>query len=88
MKNIKTNFEDFINENKGGYIITGESGINRDILYFVNDEEDITACNKDINKRPDDLDKEKVFVDRKSAEKFKKSLTNWREDVRWYIESK
>ena len=88
MKNIKTNFKDFINENKGGYIITGESGMNRDILYFVNDEEGITACNKDINKRPDDLEKEKVFVDRKSAEKFRKGLTNWREDVRWYIESK
>lgn len=82
------NFDKFINENKGGYIITGESGRNRDILYFVNDEEGITACHKDVDKRPDDLEKEKVFVDRKSAEKFKNGLRNWREDVRWYIESK
>lgn len=88
MKNIKTNFEDFVNENKGGYIIAGESGINRDIIYFVNDEEGITACNKDVNNRPNDLEKEKVFVDRKSAEKFKNTLTNWRGDVHWHIESK
>jgi hypothetical protein len=74
-------------EDKGGYIITGESGMNRDVLYFVNDEDGITACNKDVSKRPDDLDKEKIFVDRKSAEKFKKGLRNWRDDVRWYIES-
>lgn len=69
-----------------GYIITGESDMNRDVLYFVNEEEGITAYSKD--KRPDDLGKEKVFVNKKSAEKFKKGLTNWREDVRWYIESK
>ena len=88
MKNIKTIYEDFTKENKNGYIITGESGINRGILYFVNDEEGITAYSKDMNKIPKDLEKKKVFVDRKSAEKFKKRLINWRYDVRWYIDSK
>jgi len=75
-----------IRENKGGYIITGENKKNSDIHYFVNDEDGVTACNKDINKRPDDIEKEKVFVDRKSAQKFKKDLINWREDISWYIE--
>jgi len=88
MKNIKTKFEDFINESKGGYIITGESGINKDTHYFVNDEDTVTACNKDVDKRPDDLEKEKVFFDKGSAIIFKKKLLkSWHDDsVRWYIQ--
>lgn len=35
MKNIKTNFEDFINENKGGYIITGDSDYAKELSSVI-----------------------------------------------------
>ena len=86
MKNIKTKFEDFMNESKGGYIITGDSYINTDVYYFVNDKDTITACNKDVNKRPDDLEKEKVFFDKGDAIIFKKKLIkSGRNDIHWDI---
>jgi hypothetical protein len=66
--------------------VIGKSKINQHIYYYVNLLGGITVCSKDPSKRPPNLESEKIFEDIRSAEKIKKSLKNWREDMIWVLD--
>lgn len=72
-----------INESQTQYIITGKS--NSGVDFYYNEEDGTTAYNK--NKVDPDATPKKIFSSRKEAENIKKDLLNWRDDIRWYIES-
>jgi hypothetical protein len=66
--------------------VIGKSKINQHLYYFVNEKGGITVCHKDLSRRPSDLEGEKIFGDIRSAEKIKKTLKSWREDLIWVLD--
>jgi hypothetical protein len=85
MKTLK-DYKNFLNESSNiGYVVVGYNNNYKDYIYYINVEDGVTFC-PIIKLGTSDVTEQKIFYDKKFAQRIKKEQETDRFDVRWFVE--